>query len=442
MGKSMWAGCAKVDITPPFSVHLIRTGTMVPRSPLGVNHRLYARVVVLQEKAAGIKSRFVVIISADIFYFSAASADRLRSAIVERWHIENEGIILNGTHTHSAPYAPTGFYSMAIDPALDEEYDRYTRWMEEQILVGVAGAMNSMEEVYAERGSGACAIASYRRKQVDGKWLMAPDEQVPTDSEVSIIQFRKPGGEVKALIVNYACHPTTTYDDYISSDFPGAAMDLVEAAYDGGVVSLFLQGCCGDIKPRVIRDGWYYHGNDEDVRNFAGQLADEVLKVVNQPMQPVTTDRFIFLQTRIQLPFRHVPTIEELASYRNDGRELMRTWSKKLMAHPQFLLTDETFELTYVRIADNLGFLAMNGEVVQEYGRYIKEVSAGQVIPLGYSNGHTTYIPTDEQLAQGGYEADEVFYVQGLPSPWAMGIEQQIKQAIREMLAEQGLYKQ
>jgi hypothetical protein len=57
-----------------------------------------------------------------------------------------------------------------------------------------------------------------------------------------------------------------------------------------------------------------------------------------------------------------------------------------------------------------------------------------QVLPMGYSNGHTTYIPTAQQLAEGGYEGDYVFFRHGKPSPYHPSIEQIIKEGMVELI--------
>lgn len=432
MNGGLEVGCAKVDITPEFPVRLLPTSDS-PRLPLGVNRRLHARIVVMRTNEESGQSVWALFVSIDILILSNTCVQRLRASIMEKWGIPDEAVLLNATHTHSAPYPSLGFYASAVDSELDEEYDRYLRWMEDCILDGIEQAMLDLDPVEIDRGSGNCDFASFRRKFVDGQWLMAPDVHGPTDSEVTIVRFTRANGDVKALLVNYTCHPTTTYEDYISSDYPGTAMDRLEEQLGGQGVSLFLQGCCGDVRPAVIRDGRYIRGSDADVRTFAMQLSDEVMRVIGSPMQRVSSIAFAFRRRIVELPYRSFPSPQELETLRNDT-DLLGTWSRKLLANPERLKTVETLELTLIRLADNLAFLAMNGEIVGEYGRFAKRASQGAVVPLGYSNGHTTYIPTAEQLEQGGYEGYTIFYLQGKPSPLDSCIEERIKKGIAELI--------
>jgi hypothetical protein len=48
---------------------------------------------------------------------------------------------------------------------------------------------------------------------------------------------------------------------------------------------------------------------------------------------------------------------------------------------------------------------------------YIKQLSQGGTLPLGYSNGMVGYVPTAAQIAEGGYEGDSSSVSFGLPAP-------------------------
>lgn len=432
MKTKLWVGTAKVDITPDTPMHL---GTITtPRMYAGISHRLFARVIVLRQVDESGQYRFAIFVSADMIFFPNSCISSIRVKIMAEWGIEKEAIIFNATHTHSAPYPVYGYFASAYDSSLDEEFDRYIGLLEEAVIRGIRQSMDHLEPGIISRGTGKCTFSSHRRKRVGHTILMEPNENGLTDPEVIVVRFTDGNGEVKALMVTYACHPTTTYDDYISSEFPGVAMDSIEDQLGNGAVSMYLQGCCGDVKPRVIRDGKYYHGSDVEVCKFANELSVEAMSILARPMVPIEPAPFEFRSKTVELPFQAVPTIEELEATRNGADNWMAAWSLKLLAHPEYILTHEIFEATYIRLSEQLSFLAMNGEMVVEYGRFIKEKYAG-VIPLGYSNGHTGYIPTSQQLAEGGYEGYSFYYNQGKPSPLDPCIEGMVKQGIVELMS-------
>jgi hypothetical protein len=76
----------------------------------------------------------------------------------------------------------------------------------------------------------------------------------------------------------------------------------------------------------------------------------------------------------------------------------------------------------------------MAAEVTTPYGLMIKTHTDNATLPLPYSNGMVGYVITDDQLAQGGYEAIESALYFGLPSSFAPGIEETFSNAITRAL--------
>lgn len=423
-------GTAKIDITPTFPVEL---QTPRPGPTTEVSRRIYARVALFRQLDEQGQERYVLIVSADVIYFVRQRIESLRRKIKERWNIPAESIILQGTHTHSAPVQGHRF-----DERLDGPYESFIHLLEDSIMTGIEQAMSDLEPVMMERGMGSCDIATHRRKMVSGEIAMAPNPDGPVDREVTVLRFKAVDPEkTKCFLVHYTCHPTTTYENKISSEYPGAAMEYLEqeSTLDPNGVSIFLQGCCGDIKVNVTRDGKYYQGTDVEVARFGRALADRVQEVLGRPMADVPFTSFVYRHTRVQLPYQSQPTQEELRAHQ-DRQDMYGQWSRILQDHPERNKPFEWLDLYYIRLGQGLSLVAMNGEIVVEYGLYIKEISGHEALPMGYSNGHTTYIPTAQQLKEGGYEGRRVFYLSGRPSPFSPKIEQNIKAALTALIDE------
>lgn len=90
--------------------------------------------------------------------------------------------------------------------------------------------------------------------------------------------------------------------------------------------------------------------------------------------------------------------------------------------------------MTLWKISSNLSFLTFNAEVVAEYGLQLKEKYDGKIIPLPYSNGMIGYVPTANQISEGGYEAIESCSYFALPSPFSKEIEKEIYRGIDELI--------
>ncbi|WP_174734401.1 neutral/alkaline non-lysosomal ceramidase N-terminal domain-containing protein [Mesobacillus harenae] len=414
-------GTAKVEITPQFPVALAgfkeRKGSFE-----GVAHPLHLRVLFFQLEEADRICRSILI-SADLIWWDTSHAKNLRKRIADRWGLEESAVILHATHTHSGPQTSNQF-----TPSLGCPVDGYLQFLEDQLMAALEQASVNIEPVTMEHGIGKCEIGIHRRKLVKGKCVMAPNPDGPTDQEVHVICFRTAKERFKAIITHYACHPTTTADNSISSEYPGVAMDLVENHYGKDSVALFLQGCSGDIRPALVKNGLFYRGTDLEVKKLGKKLADEVLWVAGKtmsPLKPVLKNR----KVQTSLSFKTLPTLAELRGKVTEP-DVMGEWSSLLLAQPDRINLEVPIEFTYLQIANSLAFLAINAEVVVDYGLWIKKTFAGKVLPIPYSNGMLGYIPTAKQTEEGGYEAEESLYYFGLPAPFSVSIEKEIKKSI------------
>lgn len=90
-------------------------------------------------------------------------------------------------------------------------------------------------------------------------------------------------------------------------------------------------------------------------------------------------------------------------------------------------------KVQYIKLNEQLSLLCCNAELVQAYGLFIKQL-AGNILPLGYSNGMIGYVPTQKQLAEGGYESVESIFYFGLPARLSSDNERNIQQAFKKIL--------
>lgn len=422
----IFLGTAKVEITPekpmPLAGFAHRHGDFE-----GISHPLYLKVWFFQQTDALGQPRKALLVQADLIMWISGRMEGIYRRLEERWRLPASSVILNASHSHSGP-----ILNMQ-NPASSE----YVEMLEAKLFEGVDEAFRKLEPVILERGKGDCRIGIYRRKIVNGVMSMAPNPEGPNDPEVTVIRFRsKLTEETKGVLVHYTCHPTTTDSKFISSEFPGVAMETVEQAVGGGAIAAYVQGCCGDIRPALIREDAFFRGDDGDVRRFGKQLSDAVLQVLASPMEELAPGLISSSSAEVLLPYEHVPSDEELQDWsRKEG--IIGEWSRKLLVNPNRKSPGLTLNMNRVTIAENLAFIAMSAEMSVEYGLFLKELDPGRgILPLGYSNGVIAYVPTAAQLAEGGYEPKESVWYVGLPSPFAAEIEDRIREAAIGLLRE------
>ncbi|MCS7460978.1 neutral/alkaline non-lysosomal ceramidase N-terminal domain-containing protein [Paenibacillus doosanensis] len=420
-------GSAKTDITPAKPVPL--AGFAHRQGPFEhIARPLFARIHAFERTDGSGHTASALLVSADLIWWGSDLVEKLVPKIKERWGFHT--VLLHATHTHCGPQTSGRFTD-----ALGRPDAEYIADLEQRLFEGIGRALRTMEPVTIERGAGQCRIGVNRRKNVGGKIAMAPDVNGPVDPAVTVIRFRASGGAVKALFVHYTCHPTTTGDNEISSEYCGAALERIEQALGGGAVGAFLQGCCGDIRPALVSGGEFYRGCRMEVERFGSWLSEEVLRVSSLPMRQLAPAGLGSRTVELPLPFESVPASEELEAEARQT-DIYGERARLLLREPQCRQESIPLEITRLDLAEELSLVAFNAEMVADYGRFVKEASFGKALPLGYTNGMIGYVPTEEQLVQGGYEARDSVPYFGLPSPFHPRTEGVIRSAILQVIGE------
>lgn len=406
-------GVAKVDITPVKPVPLAGFAHRAGLS-IGVLHPLYLRVFLFQQG-----DRKLVLIIADLIWWGPELVVKIRNDIAMTLGIPLENVLLHATHNHSGPQTTRRFTT-----PLGICDDTYIGWLERRVHEAVRKASDDLEPVSIQVGEGMWQACINRRRVIDGKCLMAPNQEGPNDSSITVIRFKRINDDVtKGILVHATCHPTTTDENYISSEFPGVAMDLLESNYGPCMVAGFLQGFCGNIRPALVENEHFVYGNNEDVERIADALFSVVKHVIDSDtMLDVGHANLSTYTVHIPLEFTKLPSIIELKRTQEEPG-IRGEWARLLLSEPERLQRSIPLEITAIRLTTRLGILAVNAEMVVEYGLKLKSYSRGYILPMGYTNGIIGYVPTASQIQEGGYEVVDSFMYFGLPSPFSEKIE-------------------
>jgi hypothetical protein len=423
-------GTAKVDITPEHPVPLAgfadRKGTSE-----GIVQPLFMKIWFFEQQTSYGQKQRALFVQADLIWWGSERMASIKSRIHEKWGLDEDFIILHATHTHSGPQSSARFTL-----SLGKLSPPYIEFLERKLFEGIEKAVDNLEEVTVEKGMGTCNIGIHRRKWVDGEMKMAPNPEGPVDSEVQVIRFKTAEDLTKGIMFHYTCHPTTTGENRISSEFPGAAMEVVEKSLGGEAIASFLQGFCGDIRPRLIEDGKFFRGTSQDVLDIGGKLAEEVLRVLDGPMKLLSPCSFEGKSAVVSLPFQHLPCWNELQEYKQ-REDVLGEWSRLFYEEPERLSPAASIQFNLLKLAEGLAFVAADAELVVEYGLYVKQMTDGRILPLAYSNGMIGYVPTARQIKEGGYEAKESAYYFGLPGSFDPSVENRIREKMLALFVDQ-----
>ena len=458
MGTTLSAGAARRAINPLLGTG--KGGLRLFGSPIqAIESDLTATALVLSDGDAK-----VVLIGTDLCILSMAEAARLRAGVAEAVGIPVSHVLLNLSHNHSAPTLPE-FMAMT-DTAEDIPFrTRYEQDLGRWLVEAAVEADARLQPARVGCGWGESAIGVYRRETRDGHDVLGEVPDHPIDPSVGVIRVDDLDGNPIAVAFRYSAHPVTvgSRSQVASPDYPGPAREVLERNLGG--LALFLQGCGGNINPRV---GIGYEIDCRDTKNRVGlELGGEALKVAAgirtntkagkrrplgnvpnilftpwEPVHGTTCTHLAATETTVALDYDELPSPERareiLAHWRRTREERLagdaldweiraaqkyEFWAEKLVAAVEHGHPTHELHIQAVRVND-IVITAMNMEVFFETGLEIRERSPlPDTFALGYTNGCFGYLPRGEDYPEGGWKIDESYAVPDLiPQAWGMPV--------------------
>jgi len=407
------AGFSKVCISPPVGVPLAGFAAREDVSQ-GIHDDLYARALVLENAEAA-----VAIVSVDVLALPSDFISRVRSEIEESIGLTPDSVMIASTHTHAGPVTITTFFNP--DESVDTNYmDSLAR----SIQGSVTTAWRERFQARVGVGVGHVEGVGVNRRSLD---------QRPVDEEIGIIKIEDEAGVTRAVLINYACHPTVLGPDnlLVSGDFPAFAIKEIEEAIGPNGFAMFVNGTQGNISMGhsselsaigVITPGRTF----ERAAELGHLLADATRKTLTSIKvedQPVIENASI----PIHLPLKNYPSPEQtnrslieaedhlagLISQDGDNiDQLRRAKSEHLYASITNFYAKESrvlangllpLELQAIRIGGAV-FVAIPAEVFVEIGLRLKKLAPHRTFIVGIANGYIGYLPTSAAHADGGYE--------------------------------------
>ncbi len=256
-------GFSQVEITPP--VGTIMTGPRLPIS-VGMEDPLMARTLVALSGG-----NTVVIVSLDLVKIRRDLADAAIAEAAKRTGIDGNTILICPTHNHSSPFVPMG----------GEKNKDYLSTLPGLIADSIEQAYKTRQAARMFLGRSLVYEGHHNRRvmsKADGlvlnTWLKKLNDleqtpqvlgtEGPIDPELWLARFDTLDGRVLGTLVNFTCHPHHRDRARLrtwSADFPGLIAEHIGKEYGKEAVSVFTQGCSGNINPTGERnDDWREQG--------------------------------------------------------------------------------------------------------------------------------------------------------------------------------------
>jgi hypothetical protein len=404
-GSEIMIGLAEVNYKPDVGLDLVGNYRGEDYASRGIHDSLYSKALVAKDK----RGEKVAILSIDICMLPKESIDFLREVIASGSDIKAQNIMIMATHTHSGP-----------KPDLNNPKAK-------EFLTRAAGAVflaneRLMPTIISAGRSQETRISHNRRlKAKDGTTHMCWEKLEPgyitepwgsIDPDVITLTFEQEGKET-GVLVNFGCHATTlTGNNWLySADYPGYLAESVKRVKGKDFVSMFCNGCCGNVTQVDYRIGFPDTFQEcQRIGYMLGVSAMEAMEnsiqmegdIVTASREMVPLDRINISDERIEWAKKLMKIVEKegMPPIQADGMPdayYAKSWIE--MREKQDII--DSAEVMVIRIGD-LAFVGLPGEIFNEFGIEIKAKSpCRNTIVTGNTNDKRSYFPTKVSFTQG-----------------------------------------
>jgi hypothetical protein len=223
----------------------------------------------------------------------------------------------------------------------------------------------------------------------------------------------------------YATHPMSYYGrGEVSSDFVGLARKRL-ARLDRSIHPIYASGCSGDVTA-----GKYNDGSPQAREELTAKIVDAMLANRNSVQRSAISKGWSFRAARLVLDYTRDGSLQKEVLERELHDSSLPTEKRILaaMGLASWIRSVERSQPIDVPCVDfEIAKLVLfPGESFVGYQHLAQEISGGvPILPVGYGESWTGYVPTDKAFADGFHES------------WlwvAPGAQSRIEQVLKELL--------
>ncbi|MCA8999434.1 MAG: alkaline ceramidase [Planctomycetaceae bacterium] len=271
-------GVARSEITPPVGIYSRNWGAAKNDVATSVHRPLTLNVLAISQGDTSL-----ILIEADLGWWRPMSLfERFQSRLLKEFNLPADQLIFALTHTHAS--APL----MEPDPHLPGS-ELQEAWLESVYESAVATIRQALSDQFSgilDWHQGTCQLASNRDlpDPESDRFLCGYNPENTADSTLVVGRLTDSQGAMRAVLVNYACHPTTLAweNESLSPDFIGAMRETIEQAT--GANAFYLHGASGELSPK------YQYVGDVNVADGHGRQLGYAALAALYDMSPAGTE--------------------------------------------------------------------------------------------------------------------------------------------------------
>jgi neutral ceramidase len=388
---SLKVGIAEMPITPNWPTPLWGYSGRPPYSS-GVLDDIFAKAVLFD-----CGKRFLII-TMDVGAIGFPLYRRIARRIHETTKIDEDAIMIQCTHDHSAP--------ANIDVTGTQADQRFHEMLVSHLTSLAHEAQRNLAPATLSYGQIESHIARNRRFGLGpSTW---DKDSGPIESTFSVLLMTSPDGHNRGAIVNYPSHPVCLRPDNnkISADFPGVLYRQLGQSLNCPVI--YMQGCCGDMCPKI-------YGSTREMEEYGRKMAAEAQRALSTA-KPLRVNSLDYRSQRVAVTFISPYSLDDLRARYNTfftGGEEKELWAEHLLRYLEdggdIHQTRDTL-VAALRIGD-LALAILPGEILHLTADLIRKQFPDQKLMIAaYSNDTSVgYLPHADEFPKGGYEVDSAW---------------------------------
>lgn len=406
----MKAGFYEREITPPLGSYV--PGYFHLRFGSDVKERLYVKAVAVENKG---ESFGIVIIDSCNTVDSMINA--IRKRVGEYTSLPEDHILVSAIHSHTSVPLP----ERSEDPNFCQgDYEYLTKISADALILAFKHMTDCTCRYGIRQETEVAFVRNYQMK--DGDYFTNPTLFNPDidhvfgtlDPDVAVLVFEDLQQKPQGAIINFACHCDCVGGSAYSGDFPAIMAKELKKVYGQDFVSVFMQGCAGNINhltpfEDVDYSTYYWY--------MGKKLAADVEEIIRcaKPftafpiccgIQPVLLKHRTVPKEMLQDAHHSIQTIVEDRTRFNNINEpkdpqIILHYAKMLVELYEDTKNDGYIhtEVQVIRFGDCY-FYALPGEVFSQYGLEIKKQAPSQKVFISElaARGYHRYIPVPELM--------------------------------------------
>ena len=419
-------GAASVKVTPPVGTPL--AGYYSVRLTKNIHDDLYAKTLVIEKDGTKI-----AIVECDFVGIPALFVNKVREIVKKAIGIDPTHVMIGATHCHTGPVIPDDpswltpnpsyLANRGIDPKTEagRTLASYISKLPGLIAQSIIQANAALKPAKLSFGKGHEDSISFNRRffMTDGTVGWNPGlhnpkiikPAGPIDPAVDVLYAETADSRAISTFVNFALHLDEVGGTDVSADLPFYLSNVLEKIKGSDMVTIFSQGCSGNINHINVKGEAPQSGNFRAEKNGT-ILAAEVLKTYTR-LSPLNIKAIKVKSEIVNIPLAEISK-EELSW----ARKTAATFGKPnaapfldLVKAIKMLSVEERqgkpiqAEIQVFSLGDSCAIVSFPYEMFTELGQYLKSRSPyPYTIITEITNGYNGYMPDAKAYSEGNYE--------------------------------------